>query len=467
MDRSDMIVGFFGQRYGWHGLDALLQKSFDVAAVKYPWLRDYREKAVTELEFLHGHLRDPGKRAACFFFRDKSYDDTKLKMAEEAGDERQARKFRASTDGPKAAEHLADLKARVQETQDRCLAVHMNYKNPREGARLMYETIEKYLREVFLARPMKKLPVLEEERAQHDVFMVSRLAMGGVYVGGDDYMNQIDRHVKSQSEEESAKHLVVTGDAGSGKSCLLGNWSLHRQEKFPSDAVVHHFAGCTSGSTVPRKILKRLIEELQSWLKEKTSVEQKPVESEEIRELTRDLTETVKRITDAGYRTIIIIDALNKVDESGQTTKTLFWLPRILPPKAHFIVSLNASDDKKLAELTEERGYDTINIAPLKEPEREEIALATLKVRGKALSSEQKVKVVGKAQTENPLYLKILLEELCSFGEFFQLDAYLDGLLQTNESCAVFWWLGKVCPRLNSKPFSILPIKCGLFSTSR
>ena len=42
-----------------------------MAAVKYPWLNDYRERAVTELEFLHGHLRDPGKRAACFFFRDK------------------------------------------------------------------------------------------------------------------------------------------------------------------------------------------------------------------------------------------------------------------------------------------------------------------------------------------------------------------------------------------------------------
>ena len=42
-----------------------------MAAVKYPWLSDYRERAVTELEFLHGHLRDPGKRAACFFFRDK------------------------------------------------------------------------------------------------------------------------------------------------------------------------------------------------------------------------------------------------------------------------------------------------------------------------------------------------------------------------------------------------------------
>lgn len=26
---------------------------------------------MTELEFLQGHLRNPGKRAACFFFRDK------------------------------------------------------------------------------------------------------------------------------------------------------------------------------------------------------------------------------------------------------------------------------------------------------------------------------------------------------------------------------------------------------------
>ena len=43
----------------------------------------------------------------------------KLRLAEEAGDERQARKFRSSTDGPKAAENLAELKARVQETQDK------------------------------------------------------------------------------------------------------------------------------------------------------------------------------------------------------------------------------------------------------------------------------------------------------------------------------------------------------------
>lgn len=37
--------------------------------------------------------------------------------------------------------------------------------------------------------------------------------------------------------------------SGAGKTCLMGNWSLQHQEKFPSDAVVCHFAGCTSAST--------------------------------------------------------------------------------------------------------------------------------------------------------------------------------------------------------------------------
>ena len=44
--------------------------------------------------------------------------------------------------------------------------------------------------------------------------MVSRLGMGGVYVGGESYMNQIDSHVKSQSDEDNPKHLVVIGEAG-------------------------------------------------------------------------------------------------------------------------------------------------------------------------------------------------------------------------------------------------------------
>lgn len=47
------------------------------------------------------------------------------------------------------------------------------------------------------------------------------------------------------------------------------------------------------------------------------------MQSEEIRELIAGPTETLKKIIEAGYRAIIVIDALNKVDESGQTTKVI------------------------------------------------------------------------------------------------------------------------------------------------
>lgn len=60
------------QRYGWHGKnDELLQKTFDEAAGKYPFLEKWRDKSVTELEFLHGHLNTPGQMPAVICFRDK------------------------------------------------------------------------------------------------------------------------------------------------------------------------------------------------------------------------------------------------------------------------------------------------------------------------------------------------------------------------------------------------------------
>ena len=43
----------------------------------------------------------------------------KLAEAETAGDQTQARKFRAITDGPRAAELLEDLKQRVKRTEDK------------------------------------------------------------------------------------------------------------------------------------------------------------------------------------------------------------------------------------------------------------------------------------------------------------------------------------------------------------
>ncbi len=61
--------------------------------------------------------------------------------------------------------------------------------------------------------------------------------------------------------------------------------------------------------------------------------------------------------------------------KSFSLSQILYWLPKVLPPKAHLIVSVISTEVEKVTELTEERGYTAINIVPLKEKEREEIAL--------------------------------------------------------------------------------------------
>ena len=85
---------------------------------------------------------------------------------------------------------------------------------------------------------------------------------------------------------------------------------------------------------MPRKILKRLLEELNRWFRQKTQTNQEELggepqskESGNINEdvlgLIRNLSEMVQKITRAGFRTVIIIDALNKVDDSGKTAKVM------------------------------------------------------------------------------------------------------------------------------------------------
>ena len=51
-------------------------------------------------------------------------------------------------------------------------------------------------------------------------------------------------------------------------------------------------------------------------------------------------------------------------------------------------------------------------------------------LRGKTMSTDQLQRVVDAEQTHNPLFLKIVLEELCAFGKFRELDKKIDSLVQ-------------------------------------
>ena len=59
-----------------------------------------------------------------------------------------------------------------------CLAVNMSYSTPVEGAKLMFETVYKHIKENVLASvtELKELSLYEQQEGQHEAFLVSRYA---------------------------------------------------------------------------------------------------------------------------------------------------------------------------------------------------------------------------------------------------------------------------------------------------
>lgn len=65
------FIGLLGERYGWvPDEDDIPRELMDLQS----WLKEHKDRSVTELEILHGVLRNPAMaNRACFYFRDPEY----------------------------------------------------------------------------------------------------------------------------------------------------------------------------------------------------------------------------------------------------------------------------------------------------------------------------------------------------------------------------------------------------------
>ncbi|XP_041350705.1 TPR repeat-containing protein DDB_G0287407-like [Gigantopelta aegis] len=432
LDRSDLFIGFFGQRYGWHGADdEVLQHNFDNAVGQYPWLHKVRGKSVTELEYLHGHLNNPGALPACILFRSKEYDDAMQKEGERTDNKKMVYKF--SAESPQAVELMNDLKRRVKATEDKTLGVHMDYKHPHDAAKLMFEAIMKHLTEVLLVLAMSEdLSPRATALAEHDAFIASRVM---VFVGGDTYFKQLDEVLSAHDN----KSVVITGTAGSGKSALLCKWVKQVKEAIDPPVLVYHFIGCAVGSDKPESILRRLITEVDYALH---SSEEKSSEKESLLDETKldtsitslmdSLLKSLNKASQQGKKVIIILDGLDKVEEGGKAIKPLYWLHETFPSGVSIIVATVDTDKTSLEELIEKRQFEELKIQPLDMAAKSEMAIKTLHEVGKEFSKHQLDKVINEEHTSNPLFLKIVMSELAVFGYFALLDKKIDSLIAAN-----------------------------------
>ncbi|CAD5111484.1 DgyrCDS793 [Dimorphilus gyrociliatus] len=408
--RSDIFVGFYGQRYGWHGEnDKTLQKNFDNALPSFPWIDKYRDRSVTELEFLAGHLNNPGKIPACLCFRDKKFDDKKVEEAERV-DKKAANKWKIESEV--AELRMNDLKRRVKETEDAALGVDICYKTPEEGAKFMFDCIWKHLNDYLLIH-------LRSTGEQ------SRL------------LKQLTLHSQfTESRSSNSKPICIVGESGIGKSALLSNWKVSYSQKNNDEVLFLYHFGCAKGSTSIGSFLATasaylndiLIERKQT--KDFFEISDKKELVRSFQKILNDFNEEFKR------KPIIIIDGLDKL-EIDKSTAPFFWFQTNILPLGHFILSTNINDSTHL-KVIDERGYDKYEVSVLSKERKQAFCTKTLKGYSKEFSESQLNSVVEVKQTENPLYLKVFVEEICSFGYFRLLDEKISDLLSASTSTDLF-----------------------------
>lgn len=186
------FLAILGERYGW------MPGAIEPEVVRqYPWLDGLEGRSVTELEIRHGALNG-GPDSALFYFRDPSGLDPLDRPRFETAD-------------PEGRRRLAELKAEILASGHPVRV----FRDPRELGAMVRDDLGRLFDRL--------LPAAAAGRAERDsaaqAAWIDRLS--AAHVGRDAELRALDRHAEGRRPPAG---LVVTGEAGSGKSSLMARW---------------------------------------------------------------------------------------------------------------------------------------------------------------------------------------------------------------------------------------------------
>jgi nephrocystin-3 len=389
------FIGLLGERYGWIP-DAIPPEVIE----REPWLTEHvhGRKSVTELEILHGVLNNPDMaKHAFFYFRDPAYVQSLPPD----------RKKDFATEDSGSTEKLKNLKDRIRKSH---FPVREKYHDPKALGDLVLAHLTAVIDTLWPEG--SQLDPLDREAMDHEAYAQSRER---VYIGRPEYFAKLDAHAEGSGDQP----LVILGESGCGKSALLANWAKHYRAEHPKTLVLQHYIGATPYSADWAAMLRRFMGEFKRHM--------------EIREDIPDKSDTLRsafpnwlHMAAAKGRIVLVLDALNQL-EDRDGAPDLVWLPPVMPQNLRLIVStlpgLPLDEIKK-------RAWPSLEVEPLTQPEREKLTGEYLAQYAKVLSPARVQRIAAAPQSANPLYLRVLLDELRVFGEHERLEERIGYYLQ-------------------------------------
>jgi tetratricopeptide (TPR) repeat protein len=388
------FIGILGERYGWVP-DEIPADLIE----KETWLKDHSDHSVTELEIMHGVMKNQEMtKHAFFYFRDPS---TSAKVEEELS---KLSDYRPESEASHTK--LTDLKENIRA---KGFPVADNFADPKALGEAVLRDMTGIIDKLY---PESSRPdPLDREAAEHTAYAKSR---SGVYIGREEYFRRLDEHISGEGQP-----LVITCESGSGKSALLSNWALRYTKENTGSFLLMHFIGASTYSSDCKAMLRRIMGEF----KRRFDIGQEiPDNLDELRSAFANWLYMVS----VRSRVVIVIDALNQL-EDRDGAPDLVWLPPVIPSNIRMILSTlpgRPLDDIK------KRSWNTMVVEPFTVSEKRLFIEEYLKQYTKSLSNDQAALIVSQPQSSNPLYLKVLLEELRLFGKHEELNQQISFYLE-------------------------------------
>ena len=384
------FIGLLGERYGW-----IPQAVPEDLIEREPWLQEqFGRKSVTELEIIHGVLREEAMHGhAYFYFRDpRSIESV-------PADQRQD--FMAAD--AESAEKLKRLKQAIRNARDEQVCrLREDYPNPEGLGAWIREDFTRLIDELF---PEGSQPdPLDREAMDHEAYAQSRAR---AYIGRQAYFDVLDRHAAAGGSQP----LVILGESGSGKSALLANWAARHRQAQPDVLVIEHYIGATAYGADWAAMLRRIMGEFKRHLGLEQDIPEAP-------DALRSAFPNWLHLAAAKGRVILVLDALNQL-EDRDGAPDLVWLPPVLPENVRLIVS--TLPGRALEEI-HRRGWPVLNVEPLELEERRQLIGAFLRDYSRKLSPARVERIAAAPPSANPLYLRVLLNELRLFGKHEELE---------------------------------------------
>ncbi|HUT94571.1 MAG TPA: DUF4062 domain-containing protein [Thermoguttaceae bacterium] len=388
------FVGLLGERYGWIPAELI-----DPATVaQYPWIKDHAGRSITELEIVHGVLRQPQDAAqALFYFRDPGY-----------GDRLPAETDRADflSESPESAAKLQRLKETIRQSGAK---VEEGYPTADALGELVFRDLMGVIERRFPADG-GLTPEQRETQGQNS-FILHRAS--GALPRLAAYRS-IDAHMWTSREP-----LVVTGPSGVGKTTLLGGWCRQFRAENPATRVAFHFVGATELSARPETLLRHLLAQLGGAAFDSGRL------PADVPGLLAALAEQLGSAAQS-VRLVLVLDGLEWLDPAFAEA-LLDAIPGRLPPRVSVIVGFDA---EPLCQCRPAMGWPRLGVEPLSMDERRAMVETYLGRFGKRLLDDQVTFLATRPQTGDPLYLRTLLDELRVFGRHEELDHLIAELLK-------------------------------------